>query len=148
MRGSVVKIALGFKRNPDRPMKDEEGRYILAMPKVLLVNPSLYRTAWQFTSDDPQPDTGNNGSNFYKKALGLTAMQSPYVGTGGGASTDWYLGDFKRQLVWIWAKRPYTDSEGADSASAFERDIVARFKYGYWGGCGHRDTRYIVKGTV
>ncbi len=129
-------------------MKDEEGRYITVTPKVLLVHPTKFRIAWQLCSDLTQPDTANRGSNFYKQALGLQPFQSPYVGTGGGASTDWYLGDFKRQIVWMWVLKPYTDSEGADSTAAFERDIVARFKYGYSAGCGHRDVRFIVKCTA
>lgn len=130
-------------------MQDEKGRYITVIAKQLLVHPSNFRTAWQLTSDTTQPDTANRGSNFYKNALGIMAYQSPYVGTAsGGATTDWYLGDFPRNFVWMWVWRPSTDREGVGSTASFERDVVARFKYHYSGGCAARDTRFVIEGNA
>jgi hypothetical protein len=130
-------------------MTDEKGRYITVMPKAILVHPSQFPTAWQFTAGLEQPDTAERGLNFYKSQLKLTPYQSPYVYSSAGsrAATDFYMGDFTRQMVWMWVIRPTVDNEGATSSASFERDVIARYKFHYFGGAGMKDYRFIVKAT-
>jgi len=130
-------------------MRDEKGRYISIIPKAVLVHPATYRTAWLMTTETTQPDTANRASNFYRQKLNLIAIQSPFVGTqSGGANTDWYLGDFKKQYVWLWFWKPEVLREGQNSAASFERDTIARFRYGYSAGVGSRDYRFVCKATA
>lgn len=132
-------------------MKDEKGRYITVMPKAILVHPTKFRTAWSMCTDMTLESTSsaNRGANFYAQKLGLIPYQSPYVGTNsGGNTTDWYVGDFAKQLSWLWYWRPAVDRQGVDSDAAFERDVVARFKYYYAGGVGKKDYRFVVRATA
>jgi len=132
-------------------MKDERGRYINNMPRFVVVHPARFRTAWALCSDLglASVDSANRGTNFYGQKLALTAIQSPYVGTNsGGATTDWYVGDMPKEIVWLWYWKPGIDRQGVDSDAAFERDVIARFKYFYAGGVCLRDYRYICRATA
>jgi len=127
-------------------MTDEKSRYITVVPKAILVHPTKFRTAWSMCTDLSLESTSsaNRGANFYAQKLGLVPYQSPYIST----TTDWYVGDFAKQTVWMWYWKPAVDRQGVDSDAAFERDVVARFKYYYSAGCGLRDYRWVVKATA
>lgn len=125
-------------------VKDEKGRYITVMPRQLLVHPAKFPDAWKFCTNLTQPDTAERADNFYARALSLTPYASPYV----AAETTWYLGDFPKQFVWLWVNRPEVMSEGATSTAAFERDVIARFRYGYMGGCASKDYRFCSEQTA
>ena len=127
-------------------MTDEKSRYITVIPKAILVHPLKFRTAWSMCTDLSLESTSsaNRGANFYAQKLGLVPYQSPYIST----TTDWYVGDFAKQTVWMWYWKPAVDRQGVDSDAAFERDVVARFKYYYSAGCGLRDYRWVVKATA
>lgn len=130
-------------------MKDEKGRYITVMPKAILVHPTKFRTAWSMCTDTTLESTGsaNRGQNFYAQKLGLIPYQSPYITSNSGLTTDWYVGDFKKQTKWLWYWKPAVDRQGLDSDAAFERDVIARFKYFYSAGCGLVDYKYAVRAT-
>lgn len=125
-------------------MRNEEGGYVTVIPNAVLTHPLKFRTSWQLCTDVTQPDTANRGSNFYAQKLGLVPYQTPYIST----NTDWFIGNFAKQVIWMWAWRPKVDSEGATSTASFERDVVARFKYHYSAGCGHRDAKFVIKCTA
>jgi hypothetical protein len=125
-------------------MKDEKGRYITVMPKQLLVHPAKFPDAWKFCTNLTQPDTTERADNFYARQLRITPYSSPYV----ALETTWYLGDFKKQFVWLWVNRPEVLSEGSTSTAAFERDVIARFRYGYYAGIGARDYRFVVENVA
>lgn len=125
-------------------MVDEKGRYITSMPRQLLVHPAKFPDAWKFCTNMTQPDTAERADNFYAKALSLTPYMSPYV----AAETTWYLGDFPRQFVWLWVNRPEVISEGSTSTAAFERDVIARYRYSYFGGVCGRDYRWVFESVA
>ncbi len=131
-------------------MTDEKGRYINIMPKVLVHHPTLNRTAWSLLNDIDLStvDSGNRGKNYYQK-FNIAPFATPYVTSNSGNTTDWYIGDPKRALVWMWYIRPTTDTQGSDSNSSFERNVVFRAKCMYWAGCAYRDNgRFLVKATA
>ena len=73
-------------------------------------------------------------------------LSAPFIDEQGGAAlSDWYLGDFRRQLVWteIWPVQTYL--QRSDSESAFERDVVLRVKARYYGGISAVDTAFVTK---
>ena len=61
------------------------------------------------------------------------------------AAADWFLGDFRRQFLWteIWPVQTFL--QRADSAAAFDRDVVLRVKARYFGGVSAVDTAYVTK---
>ncbi|MFA5722397.1 MAG: hypothetical protein WC940_02340 [Candidatus Paceibacterota bacterium] len=124
--------------------KDYTGEYIRVTPRVVMVNPLKAPRASQFVVDTQEPTTGNNGSNYYSK-LGLKVFSSPYVSS---TNTDWFIGDPRKQTILLWYKRPGVEFQGADSNSAFERDVIARFKPSLACGVGLMDYKYVVKCTA
>jgi len=73
----------------------------------------------------------------------LTPLVSPFISDVNIS----YMGDFKKGLVWLWVERPNTVTAPTDSTLAFEKRIVYRARFNYFGGAGLRDYRYIVKIT-
>jgi len=59
-------------------------------------------------------------------------------------NTNWYLGDFKKQLLVLWKERPNVMAQGKNSEQSFTNDIVMAWKFSSIFGAGHRDYRYIV----
>jgi hypothetical protein len=132
-------------------MKDEKGRVIAVTPKVLVCHPTKARTAWQLLmdSDLSTVDSANRGRNYYQQKYNIQVFQTPFVTQNSGLSSDWYVGDPKRALVWLWYQKPAVERQGANSDAAFERDVVLRFRMSYWGGCAYREVgRFMVKATA
>ena len=64
------------------------------------------------------------------------------------STTTWYLGAPKKQMLWLWVWEPETKVQNADSESAFHAQIVLRYRFSWYGGCGHTDYRFIAKNTA
>lgn len=61
-------------------------------PKILLVPPQLLKKAVELTDSALIGDSANNAINFYRSALGITVMTSPYLGAAaGGSDTAWFV---------------------------------------------------------
>lgn len=120
--------------------KDTKGDYVAIQPKVLLVHVAKQWDAYQLTNSDKQYDNANNAINPVKGLYKVIA--SPYV-TGSGY---YYLGDFAKQTRWQWVWRPLTEQQAVDSDASFDRDVVTRYKFSYYGGCGCTDYRYVAMG--
>lgn len=121
-------------------MLDEKGSRISVKPKQLLVPTRYRRKAWQLTVSAGEYDTANNAENYFKGLY--ETYTSPYLST----AYYYYLGDFPKQLMWLWVWRPETEVQGAGTDLAFERQIVLRMRTSMNGGCGHVDYRNIVRG--
>lgn len=129
-------------------MKDEKGRYVSVTPRTVVCHPTKARTAWQLLMDADLStvDSANRGRNYYQQKYNIQVFQTPFVTQNSGLTSDWYVGDPKRSLVWLWYQKPAVERQGANSDAAFDRDIVLRFKMSYWGGCAYRELgRFIVK---
>lgn len=128
-------------------MVDERGDEIQIVPSVLLVHPLDGPTAWQLVRSTNQFDTANNALNPYGPGGYRTfkVVESVFIETS--STRNWYLGDFAQQLFWLWGWKPETLVQTKDSNISFEKDIITRYRFSYFGGCGHVDYRYIVRGA-
>jgi len=121
-------------------MVDENGDRIIIRPKTLLVPPALWTTATKLMFGATDPDQVGAQVNPFKGMYDL--KQSPYL----SSSTKYYLGDFQKQLLWLWVWKPETAVQTANSEVAFSSQIIQRYRFDYNGGVGHTDYRHICRG--
>ena len=71
--------------------KGQNGVILGNTVKILLVPPRLLKKAVELTDSALIGDSSNNAINFYRSALGITVMTSPYLGAAaGGSDTAWF----------------------------------------------------------
>lgn len=71
---------------------DQTNVIIGGQAHILLVAPQNLQNAVQLTDSVLISDSANNAVNFYRSALGLIVMSSPYMGAiAGGSDTAWFL---------------------------------------------------------
>ena len=124
---------------------------ILWMPDTILCGPELVTTARRIVGATEIRKAPNGEDNVTISANPFSGFKvlSSTLWTGLGLTTgDWFIGDFMRQFVWHEVYPIQTFAQGATSESAFDRDIVARFKVRYYGGVAAIDHRYVIKNTV
>lgn len=126
-------------------MTDEVSDYILAQPKVILVPTALMRTASYILNN-----TQDTRATIHADAPKLPTLQlltSPFL--DAKSTSYWYLGDPKEQFIWqeVWPLQLFSqDMKRSDDA--FNRDVYAKFKVRFYGGCGTLDYRYFIKNTT
>lgn len=131
-------------------MVDEAGNKVDIVPNTLLVPAALKAKAFQIMNSQMlgggQTDTVSPTYNPVNDLAqgGLNIASSVFL----SSSTDWYMGDFSKQLKWLNVYAPSTESQGANSELAFTNQIVSRFRFSYHAGIGHTDWRYIAKSTA
>lgn len=128
-------------------MLDEKGEPITVVPKIIFCHPLRAIAAWKLVNSIQVLGSANNDMSFFgpQGGLKLSVVTSPYIGT----STEyWYVGDFKKQLMWLWGWRPSMASQTSTSEMAFTSDIVQRYKWGYMGGVAHTNYVHIVRGQI
>ncbi len=131
-------------------MVDEAGNKISIVPNTLFIPNALKAKAFQIMNSQMlgggATDTVSPTYNPVKDLAqgGLNVVSSVFM----SSATDWYMGDFDKQLLWLNVYSPATASQGADSELAFTNQIVARFRFSYHAGVGHTDWRYITKCTA
>lgn len=128
-------------------MVDERGTAISIRPTHILIHPTNEATLDQLLHSQQQHDTAENALNPYGPG-GLRSGLQPVSSVFISDADDWYLGRFSNQVTWLWGWKPETLAQGATSDSAFSRDVVNRFRFGYMGGCAHQDYRYIINANV
>jgi hypothetical protein len=127
---------------------------ILWNPTQLLVPPGMNATALRIVNATEVRVTttgavsGDNRTTFTNPAKGMfTVLTSPLMLRLGisDAATAYFYGDFKKQFIWreIWPIQTF--SQGRDSESAFERDVISRFKVRYLGGLNSVEHRWVLK---
>jgi len=128
-------------------MTDERGNTLTITPKILLVHGNDAITAWNLTNSLQQYDTANRARNPYGPGgyRVFTVVSTVFIETS--STQNWYLGDPAKQLLWLWGWKPETLVQRNNSEASFRRDIVVGFRFSYYGGIGHTDYRYIVRGA-
>jgi len=121
---------------------DEAGDKMMVRPTKLMFHPALSETAWETLSARVKRGQNNDIENFWYKKY--EPVELGFLTSG----TTWFLGAPERQLVWLWVWKPEVKSQTANSESAFQSQIVMRWRFNWFGGCGHTDYRYIVKNTA
>ena len=123
-------------------MTDEEGTKIAVEPKTILVHPAKAMIAWQLTRSIGQYDTSNNAKNPWGPG-GMNTFNvvvSSFINT----NTDWYMGDFKKQVKLLYWEKPNVISQGKDSNQSFTNDIVMAWRASVGMGAAHADYRFIA----
>lgn len=127
---------------------DGTTRPVVMPVRHLLVPESLRGRALSIANATEVTRTTNDGemSSANPFAGTFDVLSSPFIDEqGGNATSDWYVGDFKRQFVWteIWPVQTYL--QRTESESSFDRDVVLRVKARYYGGISAVDTVYVTK---
>jgi len=146
--GNALNTAgLGAALNLFNIMTDERGNEIQIAPKILLVHGNDAQVAWQLTNSTGQYDTTDRSRNPYGPGgyRVFTVVSTIFIETS--STRNWYLGDPAKQLLWLWGWKPETLVQRKNSDASFRRDIVVGFRFSYYGGIGHTDYRYIVRGN-
>ena len=131
-------------------MTNEAGDKISIVPKVLLVPMALKATAFQIMNSQVLGVTGSTDAknipllNPIRDMGNLQVMSSVFM----SHASDWWAGDFDKQLLLLEVFKPETASQGTDSELAFSNQIIARFRFSYHYGIGHTDWRYIIRNTA
>ena len=125
---------------------DEQGLPMRVTPKILFTAMSLRGNSRKicFSGQATKLTSPQGNFNIYD---GTVPLDSTFIDQQL-AITAWFYGDFKKQFVYteVWPLR--TEQQGSDSEQAFNADVVARYKVGYYGGCGAVTNRYVVKGNA
>lgn len=135
-------------------MTTPNGDPMAVMPKYVIVHEKKINQAWQiFNSATYLKDPSNAGTGIYHQpnpfGPGGPGGSFKVIGTRYlSAEGTWYIGDFPKQVKWLWVWRPSTASLAASSEKAFYNNIVMTYKFSYHGGCGNSDYSYAVKSTA
>jgi len=127
---------------------DGQQRPIVAPARQLLVAEKLRGTARSIVqSTEVQVNSSDGETRFANPVHNmLEVLSSPFIDEQGtSAASTWYLGDFRRQFIWteIWPVQTFL--QRAESAAAFDRDVVLRVKARYFGGVSAVDTAFVTK---
>jgi len=135
-------------------MKDdrqgETAQPVLWLPNTILCGPELITTVRRVVgATEVRAVSNTNNTTISANPFGNYRTLSTTLWSALGLTAgDWFIGDFKRQFIWHEIYPIQTFAQGATSESAFEKDVVARFKVRYYGGIAAIDTKYVVKNTV
>jgi len=124
-------------------MVDNRGDKINIRPKTLLIHPKKASIAFQLLGSPGQYDTGNNAINPWAKG-GLLNLGKPIVSPYINVNTDWYLGDFKKQILVLFWEKPNVTTQGRNSEAAFNSDTVAAWKFAVGMGAANTEYRAVV----
>jgi len=127
-------------------MEDENGDPIFINPMNLtvLVPADLWVPAQQLAKSTQTPESAENAINVF--AGTFTPLTSYYITKQ--SATTWYVGDFKQDFWWLTVWPLQTLAAKPGSTAEFEKDIKARFKVRFFGGCGAIDYRHSFKFTT
>jgi len=127
-------------------MVNENGDEILVSLKDMIVPARLWPATWRMTASPDQPDTTNRAWNFFGPNNSGRPFNPPMTSPFLATDYYWYIGNFKRQLLWLWVWKPATATLGAGTDIAFNNQIISQFRFNYYGGVGHMDYRFILRG--
>lgn len=129
------------------PMTDERGKEIVIRPEVVVVRATNDLTLNNLLATERALGNNNNDINQFgpRGRVKLKPIVTPFLASTAGL---FYMGVPRRSLKWLWVERPQTVTAAADSSLAFERRIVWRARFNYYGGVAHRDYRWVVRGTT
>jgi hypothetical protein len=125
-------------------MLDENGETLIITADKLIYPAALHQTAQELlygTTKRSISATLDEGhlENIWKGRF--DPIELPFL----SSDTTWYMGTPTKQMMWLWVWKPETKVQNADSESAFHAQIVLRYRFSWYGGCGHTDYRFIVK---
>lgn len=135
----------------------DTGEPIVTTPDTLICPPALRNTASRIrgaastnnhsnnNAGTPDVETMVNGASL-NQSFNIASNQ--YVKERTSSDTSWFYGTPKQAFVYMenWGLK--VESEGANSAEAFERDVVARYKASERGAAGVMERLGNLKATA
>jgi len=147
--GGISELGLENAYNAFGLIVDSRGNQIIVSPNGFLHHQTKTITVRKILHTAQAIPDGNAAAtaqyiNPFGPVGGMGASLNP-IPTPLMNTTYSYLGDFKKALVWLWVERPNTVVAPPNTNLAFEKRIVYRARFNYFGGVGLRDYRYIVR---
>ena len=128
-------------------MTDNEGDRINVRPALLLVPDALVGVASRILGSEMVPGTENEQNSWGPRGMWRPELVStPYL--DDESTSDWFLGEPKKQF---WQKKAFgieTTMQGRDSESWFSNDIAMRFRVAFDVEVGAVDYVYFVKSAA
>jgi len=129
--------------NKLREMTDENSNpVVIPLPWILLLPSELYPEGRKLYTSERDPDNAENADNIFRNLY--NPVTSPFL----TSSTQWWMGNFKREFVWTQVYGLETLSRPTGTDADFERDIRYQHKVRFYGGIGAVDNKYVVKATA
>jgi hypothetical protein len=122
-------------------MRNAKGFPIVMSPTTLLIPMALDMTAKTLMSSPVRLGDHNAVPNPVKNTY--TIVPTPFLDMN--STTEWYIGDFKKQFMWKEVIPFQVQTRDRDSEAGWNRDIKASFKVRYYGRVGALDYVYVVK---
>lgn len=127
---------------------DEQGLPMNISPKVMLTGRTLEPIAYKiFRSGQTVEKTTPSGTKSLYADKGIQVLASSFVDQKKSA-TAWFFGDPKKQFVFTEVFPVRVEQQKAGHDDEFKKDIIFRFKAGFFGGCGAVTNRYMVQGNA
>lgn len=126
-----------------RLMKNDDGKYIHVVPKILLVPVALEIIAKRIINNTQLMGAANEESN--PVANMFTILSTPLL--DAQSSIAWYLGDFKKQFLEKIVIPPEirTRRMGDNNEQAWTEDVLASYKIRHDIKVGATDYRFVGK---
>jgi hypothetical protein len=142
--GALADSTLSDARTGLATLVDEKGDPIVIMPRFLIVPEALWKTAQSLFTAAGVIGSANNDPNIWQGRYKV--VSSSFI--DAQTTTGWWLGDptYQTRIQWYW--KPKTDMLGGSTQAAFDRDVVAQYKFSYKAGVGSTDYRYVYKGNA
>lgn len=135
----------------------DTGEPIVATPDTLICPPALRNTANRIrgassTNSNTNPTLGTGATETRVAGNSLNGApfniaSNQYVKERSTSNTTWWYGAPKQAFVYMQNWGLKVESEGANSAEAFERDVIARYKASERGAAGVMERLYNLKAT-
>lgn len=129
----------------------ETGEPIITTPNTLIVPPALrnvasrIRTATMTGQTTSARETRVDGNSLIGN---WDIISNQYVKNRTSSDSTWFYGNPKAAFVYSQNWPIQVEQEGANSAVAFERDIIARYKASERGAAGVMERRFMLKATA
>jgi len=142
--GGISETGLENAYNAFKQMTDSRGN-VLQIGGTQVLTHSIKEITMSKLLKTVQQGAGESGTQIYPcgpaGGITLSPVYTPFM-----SNSAWvYMGDFKAAVVWLWVERPNMVTAPANENLAFEKKIVHRARFNYFGGCGLRDYRFIVR---
>jgi hypothetical protein len=120
---------------------DENGDYInIGIQGWNILCPwELYKTAWEVVQTPLTPFSNDNAKNFWQSKF--IPVWSPFLTT----STVWYVGDFKKDFIWLEVFPLQVQRLMRGTDVEFTRDMVAAFRVRFMGAPMAIDYRHVYR---
>lgn len=139
----------------------QTGEYLNSAPKDIIVPYELaMKAVFALTNGNTQQATGgyptsgnpvrSESPNPIHTVIGplrLLGVSNPYFRAASASASNWFMGDIAGAFEYLEVEPMAVKTQGEDSESSFNADIVMRVKVSEWGTYFTKQPRKMVKST-